>query len=295
MKVLIGCLSFKEYTGSEMYVFELSKKLIELGCKVTVTSPNIGNPLVNLAESYNINVKHLSTNLSNDVYDIIHSQHRPVTSFLLNLFPNTNMVCTIHSEIYDVEYPIIHDNIKKYISIRPEIKTHLIKNFNISEEKISLIYNPIDVTKFNNEDIRDDGYTLFVGTIDNIRQKTIFDLVDYTKTENRELWLVGKNHSNYLTSILTNSHVKYFNSTYDVSKYLKNCKETAGILLGRTTIEGWLTGKPGWIYNIDSYGNIIDKKLFDVPDDTEKFNSEIVVKQIKDQYDEIIKKNELHL
>jgi glycosyltransferase involved in cell wall biosynthesis len=293
MKILIGCLSFKEYTGSEMYVFELSKNLIELGCDVTVTSPNIGDPLVNLAKSHNINVKHLSMVLSDDVYDIIHSQHKPVTSFLLNLFPNIDMVCTIHSEVYDVENPIIHKNIKKYISIRPEIRTRLIENFNIPEEKISLIYNPIDVNKFNNNDIRDDGYTLFVGTIDYIRQKTINDLVEYTKSENRELWLVGKNHGNYLTSILTNSHVKYFNSTYDVSKYLKNCKETAGILLGRTTIEGWLTGKPGWIYNIDSYGNIIDKKLFEVPDDTEKFNSEIVVKQIKEQYDEILKSKKI--
>jgi glycosyltransferase involved in cell wall biosynthesis len=289
MKILIGCLSFKEYTGSEMYVFELSKKLIDLGCEVTVTSPNIGEPLVNLAKSYNINVRHLSTNSSDDFYDIIHSQHRPVTSFLLNLFPNINMICTIHSEVYDIEYPIIHNNIKKYISIRPEIKDFLIKNFNIPEEKISLIYNPIDIDKFNHKDIKDEGYTLFVGTIDSIRQKTIFDLIEYTKTENRELWLVGKNHSNYLTSILTNPHVKYFNSTYDVSKFVKNCKETAGILLGRTTIEGWLTGKPGWIYNIDSYGNINNKNLFQVPDDVEKFNSEIVSKQIKDEYDKILK------
>jgi hypothetical protein len=101
------------------------------------------------------------------------------------------------------------------------------------------------------------------------------NLVDYTRSEGRELWLVGKNHSNYLINLLSNSHVKYFDSTYDVEPFVKNCKETAGILLGRTTIEGWLCGKPGWIYDVDGSGNIRGKILYQVPDDINKFDSKI--------------------
>ena len=56
MNVLIGCLLFKDFTGSEMYVFELAKNLVKLGVSVTVASPYIGGPLTNLAIKENINV-----------------------------------------------------------------------------------------------------------------------------------------------------------------------------------------------------------------------------------------------
>jgi hypothetical protein len=42
-------------------------------------------------------------------------------------------------------------------------------------------------------------------------------------------------------------------------KSMKNCKET-GIMLGRTTIEGWMCIRGGWIYNVDN-GNIVNKSL----------------------------------
>jgi hypothetical protein len=138
------------------------------------------------------------------------------------------------------------------------------------------------------EKTKNNGYTLFVGTIDNLRKNTIFDLVKYTKELNKELWVVGKNHSNYLNELKSNSHVKYFDSTYDVEKFVKNCDETAGILLGRTTIEGWMCGKPGWIYDINSSGGINNKNRYDVPNDVEKFKSNIVSEKIKNLYLKIL-------
>jgi hypothetical protein len=100
--------------------------------------------------------------------------------------------------------------------------------------------------------------------------------------------VVGKNHSDYLNYIKSYDHVKYFESTYEIEKFVKNCSETAGVLLGRTTIEGWMCGKPGWIYNVDSSGNIIDKKLYEVPSDVEKYYSSNVSKKIKDSYINIL-------
>ena len=121
-----------------------------------------------------------------------------------------------------------------------------------------------------------------------MRENTIKDLVKYSKEINKELWLVGDNKSNYLNELLQNDHVKYFNSTNKVETFVKNCFETAGILLGRTTIEGWMCGKSGWIYDIDSYGNINDKNRFDVPDDLIKFDYMEVAKKIKEEYIKIV-------
>ncbi len=91
-----------------------------------------------------------------------------------------------------------------------------------------------------------------------------------------------------MNEILQNSHVKHFGPTLEVDKYIHKCSETAGILLGRTTIEGWMCGKSGWIYNVDESGYIIDKERFDIPEDVSKFNSLEISKKIKEEYIKIL-------
>jgi glycosyltransferase involved in cell wall biosynthesis len=207
---------------------------------------------------------------------------------MVNFYPNIKKISTIHSEIIPQEKPIIHDSIIGYVAIRPEIKEYLINEFNIDEDKIEVIYNPIDETKFKPKNTKSENSVLFVGTIDNIRKNTIFDLIEYTKENNKELWLVGDNKSNYISEILLNKHVKYYKSTPNVETYIHRCSETAGILLGRTTIEGWMCNRSGWIYQVDSLGNIQSKKLYEVPNDLDKYKSSKVVELIKQKYIEII-------
>ena len=49
LKVLLSCISFRNFTGSELYVFELAKSLIKLNCSVTVLS-QIGGPVTDMAK-----------------------------------------------------------------------------------------------------------------------------------------------------------------------------------------------------------------------------------------------------
>jgi hypothetical protein len=310
IKVLLSCLFFKTFTGSELYVYELAKNLIKLNCDVTVLS-EIGGPLTEMAKKNGIKVlsfmnppgyklgdgkwgfntpQGFQPSQVNNMYkvsdvnfDIIHVQHKPIAERIFKMYPEIVKVYTIHSEVIDLENPVKDDSVKKYIAIRPEIKDY-IQNFDIPEEDIEIIYNPVDNNKFTNQNNKIENYTLFVGTIDYLRENTIRDLIEYTKNENQELWLVGENKSTYLNSILENSHVKYFPPTWGVEKFVKNCKETAGIQLGRTTIEGWLSGKPGWIYKVDSNGNIMEKNKHDVPSDVEKYHSLNVAQKIKNVY-----------
>ena len=204
------------------------------------------------------------------------------------LYPTTDKISTIHSEVIDLENPVEHDTIKHYITIRPEIKEKLVNVHGINEKNISVIYNPIDENKFYNKKLKDENYILFVGTIDYLREQTIKDLVIQSQNDGKELWIVGENKSNYITELTKNSHVKYFPVTLEVDKYIHKCSETAGILLGRTTIEGWMCGKPGWIYNVDSSGNILNKNFYEVPLDVEKYYSSNASKNIKDSYIKIL-------
>lgn len=315
IKVLLSCLFFKEYTGSEMYVYELARGLKILNCDVTVLS-DINGPLSNLAKQQGIKVvsfenapgyklgdgkwgfntpqgvqpsqPNVMYKMGEVDYDIIHTQHTPVTNQMCQMYPNIDKVSTIHSEVIELENPVINDTIKKYICIRPEIQEHIVNKFGISVGNTEVIYNPIDTNRFNTKNTKDNNYVLFVGTVDYLRENTIKDLVDYTKSIDKELWIVGENKSNYLDELLTNPHVKYHNATNKVEYFVKNCHETAGILLGRTTIEGWLCGKPGWIYSVEDSGHILNKERFDIPEDISKFNSLEVAKKIKEEYIKIL-------
>jgi glycosyltransferase involved in cell wall biosynthesis len=316
LNVLIACLFFQKFTGSEMYVFELAKNLVKQNCNVTVVASETNGPLVLMAQKLGIVVKNIKdapgfklgdgqwtvmtpngpmASQPNQFYkvdevhfDIIHCQHKPIVDLMNTLYPTTDKISTIHSEVIDLENPVEHDTIKHYITIRPEIKEKLVNVHGICEDKISVIYNPVDDTKFYNKNLKNENYILFVGTIDYLREQTIKDLILQSENEGKELWIVGENKSNYLNEILKNTHVKHFGPTLEVDKYIHKCSETAGILLGRTTIEGWMCGKSGWIYDVDGSGNIRGKKLYEVPDDVNKYYSASVSKKIKDSYIKIL-------
>lgn len=288
MNILIGCLLFSDFTGSEMYVLELAKGLRKLNCNVTVTSPNLGEKMVGIAKKHGIEVLGINQLNPKQKYDLIHCQHYPVVEYLVKIYPETKKVCTIHSEVISLENPFKHNSIKKYIAIRPEIQSNLINKFNISKDNISVIYNPIDEDKFKPAEVKQYNCVLFVGTIDYLRKNTIYDLIEYSKQSDKELWLVGNVHDSYLQDVLKNKHVKHSVAVESVEEYVQRCYQTAGILLGRTTIEGWMCGKSGWIYDVDETGKILSKKLYDVPDDIEKFHATNVCKQVKELYISII-------
>lgn len=312
VKVLLSCLNFRTFTGSELYVFELAKELKKLNCSVTVLS-QIGGPLTDMAK--NLGIKCLSFEeapgfklgdgkwgfntpegfkpstenvlyrVSEVDYDIIHMQHKPVAERMIQFYPEINKIYSIHSEVIELENPIQHESIKKYIAIRPEIKDYIVDKFEIPESQVEIIYNPIDNIKFNTKSSdKTENSVLFVGTIDYLRKETILDLMERTKEEGKELWLVGEDKSNYLQQVLFEPHVKYFPATWSVETFIHKCEETAGIQLGRTTIEGWMCGKPSWIYKVDSAGFILSKERFEPPTDIEKYYAANVAQQIKNEY-----------
>jgi glycosyltransferase involved in cell wall biosynthesis len=316
IKVLLSCLNFKTFTGSELYVFELAKELKKLNCSVTVLS-QIGGPLTDMAkklgikclsfeeapgfklgdgkwgfntqEGFKPSTENVLYRVSEVDFDIIHMQHKPVAERMIQFYPEINKIYSIHSEVIELENPIKHESIKKYISIRPEIKDYIVDKFEIPEEQVEVIYNPIDNDKFKpNPTVKTENSVLFVGTIDYLRKETILDLMERTKEEGKELWLVGEDKSNYLQQVLFEPHVKYFPATWSVENFIYKCEETAGIQLGRTTIEGWMCGKPSWIYKVDSGGFILSKEKFDLPTDIEKYYASNVAQQIKNEYVKIL-------
>ena len=304
LRVLICCQFFKNLTGSELSILELSKQLVKQNYDVTIISALVGDPLLSEAKKAGIKVYPI-TNIpgfrvqGNNIaytrneleFDILHLNHKPISEIVLQLFPNTPAVMHVRSEVIPgIEEPIKHPMIKKYISNRESI-TEFIKTFDIEEKNILLVDIPFDTNKFNTdyeETKNEKEVVLFVGTHDYLRKEMLFDLVEKTKENNQELWLIGANHEGYAIELEKHDHVKYLGIKENIEEYVKKCDYTAGILKGRTTIEGWLCGKPGWVYIVDKEGKVLSKELVDVPEDIDKHDSEVSTKKILDLYEQIL-------
>lgn len=302
MRILISCLAFNSYTGSELYVYELAKELSKEH-DIDIIS-NIGGDLVNITslhgikchsikspphyflgdgeKTYTINGETKVTQKNKfyrtsktDKYDLILLNQPSISKVILDLYEG-DAIQIIHSEVLpNYEHPLKHERIKGYIAIRQSIKDYLIKEWGINEQKIRVIYNPIDNTRFNTDNVKDGGYILFVGSYDYLRKQTISDLITYSELKCKELWLVGRGYPNFLQK-----WVKTFEPAWNIEEYTKNCSEVASVLMGRTAIEGWMCGKKARIYNIDNTGNIKGIKILLPHKNIEKFYTSNVTKEI---------------
>jgi glycosyltransferase involved in cell wall biosynthesis len=321
LRVLLGVLNFQGLTGSEVSTLELAKGLSNIGCDVSVISTAVSKNFEYICNKHNIKtyttsnppgyllgdgVKILNTpngqiktevgryyRIGNVQYDIIQTNHTPITNLLLNLYPNNKFVTIVRSEVIDLENPIVDEKVKKYITIRPSIKEYVVEEFGVDDEDVEVIYNPFDTTRFTKKESpnNEKEVILFVGTMDYLRKRPIEDLIEKVNSEDKILWLVGKDTMGYATKYSEeHKNVEYFGESDRVEDFYHKCDVTAGILLGRTTIEGYLCGKPGWIYYVDKQGIIIDKEYTEVPENLEIFEKEYSINKFKEVYLDVYNK-----
>jgi len=274
VNILIGCLSYKEFTGSEIYFYELSTALRDAGHIVSIYSPFVGSPLVDKSSNINFPSKEL---ISSNEYDLVLFSHgKVIWEYLKNVKSKKN-INIVHSEVLDLEEPIIHPNITGYIGIRPSIVDYIKRK--IPNSKIKLIYNPFDFGRFNFNNCKKkksikDKVVLFPGSLDYLRYKPLKYLLDLSEKQNFKVMHVGRNdystvHPNFITH----------EPTWRVEKYYRQCDIVSGIFLGRTSIEGLLSNKKILQFDVDTKGNI-KKVYWHIDNELEKFNKNNVAAEI---------------
>lgn len=267
MRILITCNNFSYISGSQMYIFTLSKELINLGHEVTIYSQYIGGVITDKA--LGVGAKIINKLDFNEKFDVIHLNQK-VSESVLDIY-DIPAVYTIHSE-FPCETPIIDSRIKKYIAIRPSIA----EAWNLDCE---IIYNPIDFDRFHPFPKPKDELILFVGTIDRLRKKSALHL----QNSKKECRFVGKKFASWADGLNN-----WYDATWDIEEHLKDATATAGIMLGRTTLEGYACGLPSIIYNINFAGEIISITEHLPPKDMSFFDSKLVVKQVLKLYNNVI-------
>jgi hypothetical protein len=256
MKILLGCLNANGLGGSELYHYELARELDLAGHNVTLFTLR----QIDWMDQVRLQLQHVrqldTTNLDvTEKYDIIVASQPQVNVFMLDHFKDTPIISIIHSEIRS-EDPVLDSRISHYIAIRQPIADMLINEYKISADKVSLIYNPIDISRFNSvKSVKLERYSgIFVGEVlDPIRFKAVQHLVTKCIENDWDLYLMSESRYDF-----NHPNIKYIDKRWDTENVVKTMNFTAGILLGRTTLEGWCCDVPGYMYIIDIHGNILN-------------------------------------
>jgi len=118
MKILLGCLSFKNFTGSEIYFYELANGLKELGHEVHLYARFYGEPLTNKCKNIVFETK---DTIFKQTFDKVIFSHGLVIWDDIKHVVSDEFINVLHSEVLDLEKPIINASIKRYVGIRPSI------------------------------------------------------------------------------------------------------------------------------------------------------------------------------
>ena len=268
MKILISCLSFRNYTGSELYFYELATELTNQGHEVHIYSRFTDTPLTTKCKNIIFDTKET---LLTQTFDKVIFSHGTVLWDDIKDIKTQEFVNVLHSEVLDLEKPIIDNKISRYVGIRPSI----IESVNV---KCDLIYNPFDFNRFNpqdclkSKDIKE-KIVLFPGSIDYLRYKPVQYLLNLSTKQKFKVLHVGRMDYN-----ITHPNFISKEPVWEIEKYYKQCDIVSGIFLGRTSIEGLLAGKQVFQFDVDKNGDI-KKVYWHKEDNLNKFNRHTVVNQ----------------
>lgn len=279
MNILLSLNTYSSLTGSELYVYELSRVLRKRKHKVSIIANSIGGEIAKRSIELGIDLFLFFDNPPIKA-DIIHSSQPLPTAYCIANFPNIPIISTIHSSL-SYEQPIVNSQVKQYIFVRPEIR----KMYQDLPGKV--IYNGVDLARFNLEPIAEkptEESILFIGTLDHLRAQMLQDLTVRAADMGKKLIFISPNIKKEETQGITH----FLPAMWDVSYWTKYATETASIFMGRTTIEGWMCGKPCWIYNVDEEGQIIDILYTKPPENLMQFDIEYMTDRVLECYKEVL-------
>ena len=146
LKILFTNAFIGNWTGSELYIRDVAVELIKRGHKPVVFSPRLGK----LALDFRAKSIPVSDSLKavGEAPDLIHGQHHLETMIALSHYPFTPAVFFCHGWLPWEEKIPIHPRILRYVTVSDALHDRLVDENNIPDEKITTIYNFVDLEKF---------------------------------------------------------------------------------------------------------------------------------------------------
>lgn len=146
LTILITNLAMSGFSGTELVVRDLALGLKRLGHYPMIYAPTVGGVSTQIASADIPVVSELS--LLPRIPDIIHGHHYLETLQAIVHFPQVPAIFVCHDRVAWHDIPPIHQNILAYVAVDQNCKERLHDEHHISEEKIQVIYNAVDMDRF---------------------------------------------------------------------------------------------------------------------------------------------------
>ncbi|MGH9124774.1 MAG: glycosyltransferase family 4 protein [Acidimicrobiales bacterium] len=272
LQVLFAVVHFDLLTGSALYVYELSRNLVNRGHGVTVASPFIGGELTSRARAAGVRVVDLDFE-SAPAPDVLHLNQPEPGLAALSRYPDSPAVATIHSP-WSADRPLVSDRIARYLCVRPELRRLVIRRDGLDASKVAVVGNGIDFRRFHRElpppelAAPSGGHrrpvVLFAGTVTDSREAAARALIRRSHEEDFDVLFVGVGPGGYLEDLPAN--VRWDRrQVWNMEDVVRSCDEVAGVFVGRTILEGWACGKPGRVYFTSEAGEVLGSSRLEAP------------------------------
>ena len=146
LRVLLTNCVLRGPSGTEMYLYDVAKRLLARGHRPIVYSPVLG-PLAQRFSMATISVVSDLTLLS-DKPDVIHGQHSLETVQALLHFPATPAIYVCHDWNWVHDTPPKLPRVRRFIAVDETVRDRLMIQEGIAESLIEVVYNGVDMDRF---------------------------------------------------------------------------------------------------------------------------------------------------
>lgn len=280
MRILFTLHDLQYSGGTETFTYSLIKEFLRQNHEIFLYSTRIGQ----VADKYTeigVLVTDEIASLPDDV-DIIHAQHRAEAISVYYKYPSVPMVFTSHGIIPWQEKPVFIPSIVKYVAVSEEVQQHLIQNWGIQEDQISIIRNGIDQTRFH------------PSTPAHEKPETILLLSNRYTPDVKDILEEAANKASMKLNIVGQSH----NNVWDVEKEILNSDVV--VSLGRGILEALSCGRLPLVFDYNGGDGIVTpdtyydfrQKNFSGRVNSEKYTADQIIELIQKFYTrEIIEAN----
>ena len=146
LKVLITNLMLEGWTGTELYVRDIARGLLQLGHRPVLYSPRLGRLAAEMRKETIPVVADLAQ-LSTPP-DIIHGQHVNETLTALLHFGQAPALYFCHDWYFADDYPPRFPRILRYVAVDEQCHDKLVCEYGVPEEKAQIICQFVDLERF---------------------------------------------------------------------------------------------------------------------------------------------------
>lgn len=218
MKVLLTTQFLRNFTGSEVVMYDVARELLATGHDVTLAAFEIKNPLLEILRKTSANVVNLKQ--VEGKFDLIWSQHFPTIEFLMEKrIAAKKIIFSSLSPYESLESPpICFDRVTLFLANSDETKQTLVE-MGLEENMIEVFPNPASREFFSHE-AKPAGHLKKIAVVSNTVQPAMEEMAAILGGEGVSVEFIGiKRHH----ALVTPGVLDEFDAVVTIGKTVQYC------------------------------------------------------------------------